>query len=85
MLPSSNILPRTYRDLLVIMKEIGMQNEAIDACTDDHIIYYKQHEFEIECLEFHINRYQIYQVTKKVPRKVLCYIPIVSTILVLPQ
>ena len=59
------------------MKEIGMQYEAIDACPEDHIIYYKQHEFETECPECHISRYQIDQVTKKVPRKVLHYIIII--------
>ena len=54
-----------------------MQYEAIDACPDDHIIYYKQHEFETECPECHISRYQTYQITKKVPRKFLRYIPII--------
>ena len=45
-----------------------MPNEEIDACLDDHIIYYKQHEFETECPECHISRYQTDQVTKKVHR-----------------
>ena len=62
LLPPSNILPHTYRDVSAIMKEIGMQYEAIDACPDDHIIYYKQHEFETE---YHISISQTYQVTKK--------------------
>jgi hypothetical protein len=43
MLPSSNILPRTYRYLHAIMKDIGMEYQSIDACPDDHIIYYGQH------------------------------------------
>ena len=55
-----------------------MQYESIDACPDRHIIYYKQHEFEAKCPECHINRYQIDQLTKKVPRKVLRYIPIAT-------
>ena len=46
------------------MKEIGMHYEAIHACPNDHVIYYNQHEFAIECLEFHIRRYRTYQVTK---------------------
>ena len=50
LLPPSNILPRTYRYLSSIMKEIGMHYEAIHACLDDHVIYYNQHEFAIECL-----------------------------------
>jgi hypothetical protein len=32
LLPSSNILPRTYRGLHAIMKDIGMDYQTIDAC-----------------------------------------------------
>ena len=39
LLPSSNILPRTYQDLHAIMKDIGMDYQTIDACPNDHIIY----------------------------------------------
>ena len=49
------------------MKEIGMHYEAIHACPDDHVIYYNQHEFATECLEFHVSRYCTDKVTKKVP------------------
>ena len=42
-LPSSNILPCTYRYLLAIMKDIGMEYQTIDACINDNIIYYGQH------------------------------------------
>jgi hypothetical protein len=49
MLPSSNILPRTYRDLHAIMKDIGMEYQSIDACPDDHIIYYGQHASKTKC------------------------------------
>ena len=59
------------------MNEIGMQYEAIHACPNDHVIYYNQHEFETEFLECHISRYRTDQVTKKVPRKVIRYIPII--------
>ena len=57
LLPPSNILPHTYQDLKAIMEEIGMQYEAIHACLDYHVIYYNQHEFEIECSECHISIY----------------------------
>ena len=43
LLPSSNTLPRTYRDLHAIMKDIGTDYQTIDACSNDHIIYYGQH------------------------------------------
>jgi hypothetical protein len=42
LLPLSNILPCTYRDLHAIMKDIGMEYQSIDACPDDHIICYGQ-------------------------------------------
>ena len=58
------------------MKEIGMHYEEIHACPDDHVIYYNQHEFATKCLECHISRYQIDQVTKELSCKVLHYIPI---------
>ena len=77
LLPWSNILPRTYRYLSSIMKDIGMHYEEIYACPDDNVIYYNQYEFATECLEFHISRYQTDQVTKMVSHKVLCYIPII--------
>ena len=32
LLPLSNILPRTYRGLHAIMKDIGMDYQTIDAC-----------------------------------------------------
>ena len=67
LLPPSNILPRAYRDLSSIMKDIGMHYEAIHARPDDHVIYYNQHEFATECLECHVSRYHTDKVTKKVP------------------
>jgi hypothetical protein len=77
LLPSSNILPRTYRDLNAIMKEIGMEYQAIDACPNDHIIYYGQHASKTECPQCQTSRYRTDQLTKKVPRKVLRHIPII--------
>jgi len=77
LLPSSNILPRTYRGLHAIMKDIGMDDQTINACHNDHIIYYVQHASKIECLQCLINRYQTDQVTKWVPQKVLHHIPII--------
>ena len=55
-----------------------MHYEAIHACPDGHVIYYNQYEFATECSECHISRYRIDQVTKKVPRNVIHYIPIIQ-------
>ena len=76
-LPPSNILPHTHRDLFSIMKEIGMHYEEIHTCPNDHVICYNQHEFATEFLECHVSRYRTDKVTKKVPQKVLRYIPII--------
>ena len=59
------------------MKEIGMDYQAIDACPNDHIIYYGQYTLENEFPQCQISRYQIDKVSKKVHRKVLHYIPII--------
>ena len=77
LLPPSNILPHTYQDLSIIIKEIGLQYEAIHACFNDHVIYYNQQEFAIECLKCHISRYRTDQVTKRVGHKFFHYISII--------
>ena len=55
-----------------------MEYQAIDVCPEDHVIYHKEHENATECLECHTSRYGDDKVTKKVPHKVLHYIPIIS-------
>jgi hypothetical protein len=57
LLPASNIFPHTYREISMIMKEIGMDYQAIDACPNDHIIYYGQYVLENECPQCQISRY----------------------------
>ena len=67
LLPTSNMLPPTYRYLSSIMKDIVMHYEAIHACPDDHVIYYNQDEFATECQECHVSRYHTDKETKRVP------------------
>jgi hypothetical protein len=64
LLPSSNILPHTYRDLHAIMKDIGMEYQSIDACHDDYIIYYGKHVSKKECSVCGISRYRTNKVKK---------------------
>ena len=54
-----------------------MEYQAIDACPNDHIIYYGQYASKNKFPQCEISRYWTDQVTKKVPRKVLRYIPII--------
>ena len=55
--PSSNIFPHTYRDLFSIKKDLEMEYQSIDACANDHIIYYGKHASKIEFPKCHISRY----------------------------
>ena len=59
------------------MKEIGMEYQAIDACPNDHIIYYGQYASEYKFPQCEISRYRTDQLTKEVPQKFLRYIPII--------
>ena len=59
LLPLSNVLPHTYQDLHAIMKGIGMDYQDIHACSDDHILYYKEHASKEECLKCQKIRYQL--------------------------
>jgi hypothetical protein len=74
----SNILPCTYQEISMIMKEIGMDYQTIDACPNDHIIYYGHYALENECPQCQISRYRTDKASKKVPRKVLHYILIIA-------
>ena len=77
LLSTSNIFPRTYREISMIMKFFGMDHQAIDASPNDHIIYYGQYALENEFPQCQISRYRTDKASKKVPRKVLHYIPII--------
>ena len=57
LLPPSNNLPCTCREFFLIMKEFGMDYQAIDACPNDHIIYYGQYASENKCPQCEISRY----------------------------
>ena len=55
--------------MCVILKDIGLDYNTVDACHNDHIIYYRQHASKSECHECGISRYSIEDVTNKVPHK----------------
>jgi hypothetical protein len=76
-LPLSNVLCHGYQDLHSIMKYIGMEYQAIHACPDDHIPYYGEYALKEECSKCEISRYRTDQVRKRMPCKVLRYIPII--------
>ena len=57
--------------MCAILKDLGMEYNTIDACPNDHTIYYSQHASKSELPECGTSRYRIDQVTDKVPHKVL--------------
>ena len=77
LLPTSNIFSRTYQEISMIMKETGMEYQAIDACPNDHIIYYGQYALENEFPQCQIGRYWTEKVSNKMPRKDVYYIMII--------
>ena len=54
-----------------------MDYQAIDACPNDHTIYYGKYALENEFPQCQISRYWTDKVSKKVPRKFLHYILII--------
>ena len=59
------------------MKEIGMDYQAIDACPNDHMVYYGKYASENKFPQCEISRYRTDQVTKKVPHKIIHTIHII--------
>ena len=54
-----------------------MEYQSINACPKDNFVYHKEQKNATEYPKFHMSRYRDDQVTKELPRKVLCYIPII--------
>ena len=48
LLPSPNHLHCSYQELSLIMTYLGMEYVSIDACLNDHIIYYGWHTTKLE-------------------------------------
>ena len=57
LLPPSNVLPHSYREICATMKYIGMEYQAIDACPEDHDINHKENKNAKECSKYHKRRY----------------------------
>ena len=55
------------------MKETGMDYQAIDACTNDHIIYYRQYALENKFPQCELSRCRTDQLTIKVSQSSLRY------------
>ena len=51
------MLHLTYIGLCSIMKYIGLEYKKIDACPNDHTIYYEQYASKFECPKYGISRY----------------------------
>ena len=58
MLSPSNNIPGTCWEAFLIMEEIGIEYQAIDACSNDHIIYYGKYASEKKFPQCKISRYQ---------------------------
>lgn len=66
-----------HTQLSLIMKDIEIEYQSIDACPNDHTIYFRQYATILKSSQCGISIYRIDQVTKNLSRKVLCHIPII--------
>ena len=63
-----------YRDMCVILKDIGLDYNTVDACHNYHIIYYRQHASKSECPKCGISKYITDHITNEVPHNFLHHI-----------
>ncbi|CAL9000647.1 unnamed protein product [Prunus brigantina] len=79
--PFCKKLPTTKYGANKIVKDLGLHYEKIDACKNDCVIYYKEHENLSQCPTCKISRWKSQgrggkEKGKKVPWKVLRYFPL---------
>ncbi|KAG9458709.1 hypothetical protein H6P81_003217 [Aristolochia fimbriata] len=76
-LPTGETLPRNYYEAKMLLRKLGFFYEKIDACKNDFILFWKQHEKDEKFPQCHEPRY-VYSSTKDkpIPHKVLRHFPL---------
>ncbi|XP_012837541.1 PREDICTED: uncharacterized protein LOC105958084 [Erythranthe guttata] len=80
-------LPKSYYEVQKIIGALGLTSTKIDACPNDCILYWKEHEKSTSCHICNISRYKQGEINevaddvssvkhKKIPAKVLRYFPL---------
>ena len=87
MLPEGNELPSTTYEAKKVVCPLGLEVQKVHACPNDYILYCDEYEKLDACPVCDAKQYKIRQndpgdidgesVKKKVPAKVMWYIPII--------
>jgi hypothetical protein len=80
-LPSNHKMPKDMYRSKKLLSALSMEDEKIDACKDNSMIFYKEHNDETKCLKYGKSRFvevvneDTEKVMTKVAHKQLCYMP----------
>jgi hypothetical protein len=80
-LPSNHKMPKDMYRSKKLLSALGMEDEKIDACKDNSMIFYKEHNDETKYLKYGKSRFvevvneDTEKVMTKVAHKQLCYMP----------
>ena len=81
-LPVDNKLPPSFDASKKMMKSLGIEFEKIHACYNDFMLFFKESQHLHVCTMCGLSRYAhnvAGSTSKRVPRKVLCYFPILMS------
>jgi hypothetical protein len=51
-LPSNHKMPKDMYQSKKLLSALGMEYEKIDVCTDNYMMFYKEHTNEMKCLKY---------------------------------
>ena len=73
-LPSDSKIPKDFYQSKKLLEGLGMPYQKIDVCYNNCMLYYKDNISKGKCDVYSTSRYE--EGHDRVPRKVLCYLPI---------
>jgi hypothetical protein len=82
LIPSNHNMPKDLYHCKKIVAGLGMNYQKIDACEDNCMLFWKEHEKTTHCIHYGKSRYVVVldedgnEVTTNVPIKQLWYMPI---------
>ncbi|CAM8900232.1 unnamed protein product [Rhodiola kirilowii] len=75
-LPRDNNYPSSYKDVKILLKNMGLDYETIHACEYGCILYYKENKDLLSCLVCGEARYAKRGSKSRVPKKTVKYFPL---------
>jgi hypothetical protein len=82
-LPTGAYVPQSWYEAKKGIRDLGLGHEKIDACENDCVLFWKEHEDKDKCPQCQTSRYKMSihnenesSASKRVPKKVLRYFPL---------